>query len=253
MLLCGNAAAFVDVKVAWCAAWVAMTQLDRIITEAITRFDPDRAETQRQLEAEGRHVTVQLADAAVVGGSRAYVEAELDLADGRDLEEAVRQGAEDQRRLGSEDSLDVRRAKALGVLARRDLTLEFQSDGEKPAVRPRRVEWHVHSQAELEATGLVRVEETGGFITLAELRTWCGLDTQMVIRPVIQPVSTSAWTATRSPTGSRTRSPPSTPAVCTRTAPDAPGAATTTTSSPTPRAGRPARATSPPSVEATTG
>ncbi len=50
---------------------------------------------------------------------------ELDLADALDLDAAVAAGAQALKDLGSTDTLDVRRATAVGDLARRQLTLDL--------------------------------------------------------------------------------------------------------------------------------
>ena len=50
---------------------------------------------------------------------------ELDLADALDLDAAVAAGAQALKDLGSTDTLDVRRAVAVGDLARRQLTLDL--------------------------------------------------------------------------------------------------------------------------------
>ncbi len=78
------------------------------------------------------------------------IDAEVDLADALDLEDALRAGAKQQADLGSTESLDVRRAKALGDLARRQLAFGFEdaepgravdlvvhiSEDARPAPRP---------------------------------------------------------------------------------------------------------------------
>ena len=53
---------------------------------------------------------------------------ELDLADALDLDAAVTAGAQALKDLGSTDTLDVRRATAVGDLARRQLTLDLNTD-----------------------------------------------------------------------------------------------------------------------------
>jgi hypothetical protein len=191
MLLSAEAAKYVDDQVWWCVATTGPRQLDGILDAAIARHDPDRAEQLRLADQASLRFDVRLGDPTVATGGKVAVEGFLDLADARDVDAAVAQEAEELRRLGSEEPLDVRRARALGVLARRDLTLDL-NPGESPdakRVRPRQVIWHVHSTADLtdqqKASGLVRVEETSGFVTAAQFRTWCGPDTQLVIKPVI--------------------------------------------------------------------
>ena len=52
-------------------------------------------------------------------------EAELDIADALDLDHSLAQKAAEQKALGSTESLDVRRAKALGDLARTQTALDL--------------------------------------------------------------------------------------------------------------------------------
>ena len=54
---------------------------------------------------------------------------ELDLADALDLEQAVAGLAAQLKVLGSEDSLNVRRAAAVGELARHQLALDLSDQG----------------------------------------------------------------------------------------------------------------------------
>ena len=56
----------------------------------------------------------------------ADIDATLDVADALDLEQAVARRAKLYGQLGDDDSLDVRRAKALGEIAREDLALDLE-------------------------------------------------------------------------------------------------------------------------------
>ena len=89
--LCEDGADFVDTHVAAFAHGVSIAQLDRLVTEALVRFDPPAAEEKRRAGAEGRHVHVGLSDAGVEGVVE--VNAGLDLADAIDLESALVDGA----------------------------------------------------------------------------------------------------------------------------------------------------------------
>ena len=126
-----EAAAFVDAHVAPVAHKIGPAQLTRLIEEAKARFDPERTEAERLAAADARHVTVGLADLTVAGTVR--IDGEVDLADALDLEAAVAAGAEQQRLAGSTETLDVRRAIALGDLARNQQALELP-DGEASRV-----------------------------------------------------------------------------------------------------------------------
>ena len=139
------AAEFVDTHVAPVAHKIGPAQLDRLITEAIARFDPDRTEADRQAAADARHLDVHLHQVSTAG--TVHVEGDLDLADAIDLNAALAADAHEQMLLGSTESLDVRRSIAAGNLARHQLTLDL-SQGHHPAQRRRRqrrrVVLHVH-------------------------------------------------------------------------------------------------------------
>ena len=87
---------------------------------------PDEAEKRRRAAADGRRFDVDTRDTSLTG--TASVWGELDVADALDLDAAVAAGAEQLKALGSTDSLDVRRAAAVGELARRQQTLDLNLD-----------------------------------------------------------------------------------------------------------------------------
>ena len=74
-----------------------------------------------------RHVTVDKDDVHYAG--TLHLEADLDLADALDLDRAVAHHAAVQKALGSTESLNVRRAKALGDLARTQTALDLLTGG----------------------------------------------------------------------------------------------------------------------------
>ena len=123
MLLSMEAAAYVDLHVAHVAHKVGPAQLDRLVEEAIGRFMPEEAERRRRQAADGRSFTIDTRQPSLPGTSHVY--GELDLADALDLDAAVAAGAQALKDLGSTDTLDVRRATAVGDLARRQLTLDL--------------------------------------------------------------------------------------------------------------------------------
>jgi hypothetical protein len=190
-----DAAAYVDAMVSPVAHKIGPYQLDRLIEEAIARLMPDEAEKRRRLAADGRRFDVHTRDTSLNG--TAAVSGELDLADALDLDAAVTAGAEQLRALGSQDSLDVRRATAVGELARRQQTLDLNTsttnDGEScpaPQRRARQVVLYAHLSDEAihdPALGdLGRLENTRSLITAEQVRLWCANpDTQVVVKPVI--------------------------------------------------------------------
>ncbi len=111
-----DAASFVDRHVSHVAHKIGPVQLERLVDEAIATHMPDLAEERRLAKAESRYFTVEAQQVSYDG--TAAVHGELDLADALDLEQAVAGLAAQLKDLGSEDSLNVRRAAAVGELAR---------------------------------------------------------------------------------------------------------------------------------------
>jgi hypothetical protein len=121
-----EAAAFVDAHVAHVAHKVRPAQLDRLVEEAIGRFMPEEAARRHEQAQDGRCFTVDTRQPSLAGTGTVY--GELDLADALELDAAVAAGAQALKDLGSTDTLDVRRATAIGDLARRQLTLDLNPD-----------------------------------------------------------------------------------------------------------------------------
>ena len=189
-----EAAGFVDGHVAHVAHRIGPVQLDRLVEESTARHLPEEAERRRRAAADGRRFDVETRDPSLAGTARVW--GELDLADALDLDAAVAAGAEQLKALGSTDSLDVRRAAAVGELARRqqtlDLTLTGDHDTRTPSARrrARQVVLYAHlSEPPCRATRLGelgRSENTRSLITAEQVRAWCGSpDTVVVVRPVI--------------------------------------------------------------------
>src|SRR4051794_33030193 len=179
------AAAFVDAHVAPVAHKIGLAQLQRLINEAIARFDPDRAEAERAAAAETRHLDVRLDQVSTDG--TVHLDGDLDLADAVDFNTALAADAHQQLLAGSRESLDVRRSIAAGNLARAQLTLELEQPDARP--RKRQVVLHVHLEHAAIAGaggGLARVQETGGPVTAEQVRLWCANpDTQITVQPVL--------------------------------------------------------------------
>src|SRR3954466_4587827 len=150
-----EAAGVVGAHVAAFAHKISHARLERLVEEAVTRFMPAEAEARRRAAAEGRHFDIHTRHTTAEGV--VDVSGTLDLADALDLDAAVTQGAADLKDLGCEESLDVRRSLAVGVMARRQLTLDLNGgdadDAESKhstSTRARQVVLYVHiSQAAL--------------------------------------------------------------------------------------------------------
>ncbi len=134
MTLSMEAAAFVDRHVAGVAHRIGPAQLDRLVLDAVGWFMPAEAERRRAAAAESRcfEVARNQADLSGLSGTT-QVWGTLDVADALDLDAAVTAGAAALKDLGSTDSLDVRRAAALGVIARRQGTLDLTGTESHPS------------------------------------------------------------------------------------------------------------------------
>jgi hypothetical protein len=204
-----EAAAYVDAKVAPFAHKIRPTALDRTITAAIATFMPDEAEKRQQAAADGRHFDIDTRGHALNGLSgTAEVYGTLDLADALDLETAVAQTAATLKDLGSTETLDVRRAVAVGQIARRQLALDLTagdgaagsgdldrldrrtstSAGTSPDIPPgREVVLHLYlSHAALTGTGGVgHLDNLHLPVLEHQVRDWCRAAGKITVKPVI--------------------------------------------------------------------
>jgi hypothetical protein len=199
-------ARFVDDRVAAFAHTVGPATVDRLVEEALVRFDPDTAEKRAEAAAEHRHVTVRTDQVDVRG--TVYLSGELDLADALDLDQALDDGARRLAALGATGTHQARRAAALGDLARLQPKLDTPldaTDGSSETVevtrRSREVVVHVHLSAAALGAGtdtgtvtgldgegieLARVDNTRSFVTAEQVRSWCAApDAKVTVRPVI--------------------------------------------------------------------
>ena len=200
--LAPEAAAYVDRHVAPFAHRMGTAAVDRLVDEAIARFHPDRAAAAARDGQDARHVTVQDDQVSFHGTMR--IEAELDLADALDFRDAVARGAKVREGLGSEEPVDVRRAKAVGEMARTQLALDLAPGADPgPATstsRPdppaaREVVLYVHlADAALHAQGLAAgaldqiamVENRHHLAVLDQIKAWCAdSHTRVTVKPVI--------------------------------------------------------------------
>ncbi|HWJ67339.1 MAG TPA: HNH endonuclease signature motif containing protein, partial [Nocardioides sp.] len=210
-----EAAAFVDRHLNAAIGGVGWKQLERLVAEAVMRFDPDRAEAERQQAADQRRFGPDEVDEH----GQVRWDGVLDAADSLDLDQAISREAEIRGRFGDDSPLDVRRSKAAGAIARRDLALDLlvhdEETGEVVAEAPgRKVVLNVHitdtSLGDIvdedlggEAAGVSRrpgaasstnddgnpvgrCEETGMPVTIGQIKEWLlARHTTVTIRPVI--------------------------------------------------------------------
>ncbi|MFC6286641.1 HNH endonuclease signature motif containing protein [Nocardioides sp. GCM10027113] len=195
------AAEFVDRHVAHVAHKIGLTKVKDLIDEAIARHDPDLAQERFGRAADHRSFEIHL-DSATLDGT-VDVHGVLDAADALDLEHAVADLASQLRQLGSDESLDVRRSKAVGELARGAQTLDLTSDsgeGESKTDGPRRLHRrptrrrkitlviHVSEDAITGTGPLGRVEGMACPITTDQIESWLQApDVAITVKPVVDP------------------------------------------------------------------
>ena len=184
-----DAAAYVDRHLA-AVRDPGWAQIERLVREAVIRFDPVKAEEDRQKAADHRHCEVGELDEH----GNATIHAVVDGSDGHDFDLAVAREAEISRRLGDDSPLDVRRAKAVGAIARRDLTLDLliadEETGEVLAQSPgRRVVLNVHiTDTALDEDGnpVGRWEEGDCPVATTQIKEWLQVpQTTVIVRPAI--------------------------------------------------------------------
>ncbi|RNM15276.1 DUF222 domain-containing protein, partial [Nocardioides pocheonensis] len=183
-----EAAGFVDAQVAPFAHKTGPTQSQRLVDQAIAMFMPELAAEQRDRSAEQRYFTIDHDQVSFAGTSR--VHGELDLADAIDLDDAVRRGAEQLAALGNEESLDVRRSLAVGMLARGQQAIEFEAGvvsagsttplGGSTSPKARDVVLYVHLSEDALRSGdhnaPAWLENAGGhLVTAGQVAEWCGV------------------------------------------------------------------------------
>ncbi len=211
------AADHVDARIAPIAHRVGLVVLDRLVEEARARCDPEEAELAALEAAEARHATIHRPTPGHELAGQADLTATLDLPDALDLDSTLSRLAQALKDHGSQDSLDVRRARALGLLARGETLQPPDTSDTHPGQTGRTgqtgqtgraVTLYVHTTAETlhgpalaactcgaaPATGatpvgglhLARLENTRGLITADTLRDWLNHPgTQITLKPVI--------------------------------------------------------------------
>ncbi|HEY0889720.1 MAG TPA: HNH endonuclease signature motif containing protein, partial [Nocardioides sp.] len=167
--------------------------LDRLVADAIVRFDPETA-AQRALEdLETRHARVTLnhvPDGILATGR---LDAVVDAADALELDTILAQIAASLAAAGDTDPLDVRRAKALGLLARGELPHQPDQPPATSSGRRRQLVLHVsltdtalHGCGDGIATLATPTGRPLGPVTVEQVQQWCATpDAEITVKPVI--------------------------------------------------------------------
>ncbi|MFL6060670.1 MAG: HNH endonuclease [Marmoricola sp.] len=171
-----EAAADLDGRIAAVAHKLSARATEQMIAETLATFMPEHAQSLADAHTQQR-VMVNHHQVSFTGTSTFF--GAVDLADALDFDEALDREARALLEAGCEASLDVRRALAVGRLAR------GEASSSPVAARP--VTLYVHLPADTtNATALV--ENGGGrhLLTQQQVATWCGRpDVTVVIKPVI--------------------------------------------------------------------
>lgn len=188
MALGVEAVEWADRQIAVVGGRIGPVQAERLVAEAAMRFQPAETEAAQLAALARRHVTI-FRDQVSTEGTM-HVEADLDIPDALDLDAALTDRADQLKTLGCTEDVDVRRSIALGDLARRQLTLDFDSGNATPltsSARTRRVVLHVHlNEAALSGVGVARVEGLAGPQLATRVAAWCARpETEIVVKPVI--------------------------------------------------------------------
>jgi hypothetical protein len=178
-------AAYVDQQVGFCADKISFAEIERQITTAQARFDPEAAEKARRLAADGRRLDVHKDHVSING--TVEVSGTLDYVDACDFDTALSRRAAELKAAGAEESLDVRRSIAAGDLARGYDSLPFEdgSEGgfEARCARTSTTEVVVHVHEDLDEVG--RLGNTRTPVLAETIRTWCGRpDAHVTVKPV---------------------------------------------------------------------
>jgi hypothetical protein len=185
-----EAARWVDEQLADRADSVGPITIDRCVGEAKARFEPEDhadAEAQRKKAWKVRLFHGEAGDWA----GTSTLDAIGDTADLTRFHDLVCATAEQLGRDGDPDTLDQRKAKALGVIADR-LTSDLETGIRRRAGRGGQPRFYLHLDATMldQPVGIGAVEQLGP-ATMTKLRTWLS-GTHLTVQPVLDLAATTA-------------------------------------------------------------
>jgi hypothetical protein len=203
-------AAWVDRQVAVHAGRTSSAQLDRIVAHAMAQFDPDELRSREEQAKDTWDVELHHPRPDEYAGTSTLTARgdTLDLARFHDL---VCDEAEALAQLGDTDTLGQRKAKALGVIAAQQATLDLlgaadtsPEEQERSAARAKaltrgsaKVKLYLHASLTDFLTrdrwDLVGTAETLGPVTLERIREWVG-HSRVTITPVLHVPHDDPWT-----------------------------------------------------------
>ncbi|GAA2153219.1 hypothetical protein GCM10009844_37420 [Nocardioides koreensis] len=194
------AAGYVDEQLAPRLASCGFAAIQTAVAMAIAKYHPELLEQREKTGKKGWHVTLRHPAPGDVDGT-SYLDVAGDTLDLTAFHDLVCDQAAALKALGDTDDLEIRKAKALGVIAAQQATLDLGSltgdDSDRsPAVVPvRRRQTILHVHASLtdllhlngspEGDAAVGGVEKLGPATLAKIRDWLNRSEDVVIRPVL--------------------------------------------------------------------
>ena len=192
------AAAYVDEMLAPRLASCGFTAIQTAVASAIAKFHPELLEQREKQGKKGWHVTLRHPAPGDFDGT-SYLDVAGDTLDLTDFHDLVLDQAAALKALGDTDDLEIRKAKALGVIASQQATLDLTAltgdddtpVGETVATTPvRRRQTVLYAHASL--TELLHLGEEGvgeverlGPATVEKIRDWLRRSDHVVIRPVL--------------------------------------------------------------------
>ncbi|GAA2139851.1 hypothetical protein GCM10009844_08980 [Nocardioides koreensis] len=195
-----EAAGYVDAQLAPRLASCGFAAIQTAVAMAIAKYHPELLEQREKTGKKGWHVTLRHPAPGDVDGT-SYLDVAGDTLDLTAFHDLVCDQAAALKALGDTDDLEIRKAKALGVIAAQQATLDLTAltgdsdDGvtwvEPVAtvpVRRRQTTLYVHASLadllHLDQDAVGQVEKLGP-ATLARIRDWLNRSEDVVIRPVL--------------------------------------------------------------------
>lgn len=166
---------------------VGPVTLDRLLDEAMLRLHAEEREIAQAEAMQGSHVIFDEQSTPVAGKADLHVHG--DWKDLRDFDQTLTRVAAALKATpeGEDESLDVRRAMAVGVLADPARAQALLNGGPAPAPRKQTILFVHLGEAAIRGRDAVgRNETTGRAVLEQQIRDWCGrTDTHLTVKPVI--------------------------------------------------------------------
>lgn len=182
--------AHLDAILAEVAHKVGPITLDRLLDEAMLRLYPEEREAEQLAALDARYA--RLHQESINDSGIADMWLRGDWKDLHDFDQALADvaaalAAADEAEGRHADSLDVRRSRAVGVLADPEAALALLNDDPAPAPSKRAVlVFHLSEEAAAGRDPVGRCESLGRAMLDQVIRDWCGRrDTHLTVQPVI--------------------------------------------------------------------